>query len=178
MCTKCKQKHVSNPRLQSHKIVHYQQMIFNANKFGQKKPGANGGESDNNTSVSPSRRGTASTPLGDKSTKSPKLGRNNNDGMSMISGNSSGRFSRNMFGNAGGGTNESVRVGTGGQDPLELMNCPSHEGLPLDHYSLTIREFMCKMCLRDIEGTQREVDLNPVPLEEAMKVLESRLNMQ
>jgi hypothetical protein len=118
--------------------------------------------------------------MGDKGTKSPKLGRNNNDGMSMISGNSSGRFSRNMFGNAqnaGGGTNESIRGGNG-QDPLELMSCPSHEGLPLDHYSLTIREFMCKLCLRDIEGTQREVDLNPVPLEEAMKVLESRLNMQ
>lgn len=119
--------------------------------------------------------------MGDKGNKSPKLGRNNNDGMSMISANSSGRFSRNMFGNAqnGGNTNESIRGGTGGgQDPLELMNCPSHEGLPLDHYSLTIREFMCKLCLRDIEGTQREVDLNPVPLEEAMKVLESRLNMQ
>ena len=101
MCTKCKQKHTSNPRLQSHKIVHYQQMIFNANKFGQKKGGVSGAESDNNTSVSPSRRGTSSTPImGEKGNKSPKLGRNNNDGMSMISGNSSGRFSRNMFGNA------------------------------------------------------------------------------
>ncbi len=75
-----------------------------------------GAESDNNTSVSPSRRGTTSTPImGEKGNKSPKLGRNNNDGMSMISGNSSGRFSRNMFGNAqnNGGTNESIRGGTG-----------------------------------------------------------------
>ncbi len=58
------------------------------------------------------------------------------------------------------------------------MSCPSHEGLPLDHYSLAIREFMCRQCLKEIEGTQREVDLNPVPLEEAMRLLESRLNMQ
>lgn len=82
-------------------------MMFNANKFGQKKAG---NESDNNTSVSPSRRGTTSTPvMGDKTTKSPKLSRNNNDGLSMISGNSSGRFSRNMFGAQN--TNESVRGG-------------------------------------------------------------------
>jgi hypothetical protein len=68
-------------------------MIFNANKFGKKS----GGNDSNNNSVSPSRKGT---PV-EKPRKSPKISRNNNDGMSMISGNSSGRFSRNMFGVGG-----------------------------------------------------------------------------
>ena len=106
MCSKCKQKHALNPRLQGHKIVLYQQMMFNANKFGKKSPGG-GNESDNNNSVSPSRRGTTSTPvMGDKVSKSPKPSKNtNNDGVSMISANSSGRFSRNLF----GGAQESVR---------------------------------------------------------------------
>lgn len=136
MCAKCKQRHTANPRLQSHKIVLYQQMIFNANKFAAKK-GAS--ESDNNTSVSPSRRGTAM-----EKSKSPKLNKNNNDGgQSMISANSSGRFSRNMFGGGGpSGTayqNENLK-----QDPLEIMQCPSHEGQPLDHYSLSLREFLCR----------------------------------
>jgi hypothetical protein len=158
-------------------------MIFNANKFGKKGVnGARGENSDsNNTSVSPSRMGT---PNAEKTKKSPKISKNDG-GISMISANSSGRFSRNMFGNNVAGqtaTNESVRMGGGGgggqQDPLELMSCPSHEGLPLDQYSINIREFMCRSCCKDIEGTQREVDLNPVPLEEAMRVLEQRLNMQ
>ena len=186
LCSKCKQKHVANPRLAQHKIVQYQQMIFNANKFGKKggNGAARGENSDsNNTSVSPSRMGT---PNAEKTTKkSPKISKNDG-GISMISANSSGRFSRNMFGNNGAGqtaTNESVRMGGGGgggglQEPLELMSCPSHEGLLLDQYSINIREFMCRACCKDIEGTQRELDLNPVPLEEAMRVLEQRLNMQ
>ena len=169
LCSRCKQKHVQNPRLASHKIVLYQQMIFNANKFGKKAAGAD----SNNNSVSPSRKGTPAN--NEKPKKSPKLSRNNNDGgVSMISANSSGRFSRNMFGGQTA-TNESVRGGGGGgggQDPLEMMSCPSHEGLPLDHYSIGIREFMCRACMKDIEGTQREFDLNPIPLEEAMKLLE------
>lgn len=57
------------------------------------------------------------------------------------------------------------------------MSCPSHEGHILDNYSISIREFMCKQCIHDIEGTQREVDLNPVPVEEAFKILENRMNM-
>jgi hypothetical protein len=84
----------------------------------------------------------------------------------MVSANSSGKFSvRNALGE------------TSYRDPLELMNCPTHEGQPLDLYSLPIREFLCKQCHRELEGTQRELDLNPIPLEEAFKVLEGRLNM-
>jgi hypothetical protein len=90
-----------------------------------------------------------------------------NDAMSM---NSSGKFSmRNVL----GGVNESQRG-----EPLELMMCPSHDGIPLDHYSINIREFMCRQCIREIEGTQREIDLNPIPVEEALRILENRLNMQ
>ena len=58
--------------------------------------------------------------------------------MSMMSANSSGKFSiRNVL---GGGAGNEARGG----EPLELMSCPSHEGLPLDHYSINIREFLCR----------------------------------
>lgn len=77
---------MSNPRLTSHKIVNYQQMIFNGNKFNK----GTTSESASN-SVSPSRKG------GDKAKKSPKI---RNDGASMISANSSGKFSlRNALAN-------------------------------------------------------------------------------
>lgn len=164
MCAKCRTKHAGNPRLASHKIVNYQQMMFNANKFGNSKK-----DDSVNNSVSPTRRGTAAGLVSEKNPgKSPKV-----DGMSIMSANSSGKFSvRNVLG-GGGGINESARG-----EPLELMTCPSHEGMPLDHYSINIREFMCKTCIREIEGTQREIDLNPIGVEDAFKVLENRLNMQ
>ena len=88
-------------------------MIFNANKFGKKKSSsgvAGGGGDSANNSISPSRRGTTSTPImGDRSSKSPKLSaRGGADGQSMISANSSGKFSvRNVFGGGPAGTNES-----------------------------------------------------------------------
>ena len=37
---------------------------------------------------------------------------------------------------------------------------------------------MCKICIKEIEGTQREIDTNAIPVEEAVKLLESRVNMQ
>lgn len=154
LCAKCKGKHTANPRLASHKIVNYQQMIFNGNKFGKKDDGSA------NNSVSPSRR-----PTDVNGAKTPR--KSMNEAMSM---NSSGKFSmRNVL----GGVNESQRG-----EPLELMMCPSHDSMPLDHYSINIREFMCRQCIRDIEGTQREIDLNPIPVEEALRILENRLNMQ
>ncbi len=64
------------------------------------------------------------------------------------------------------------------KEPLEMMICPSHDGQPLNHYSINIREFMCRECLKEIEGTQKEIDTNALPVEEAIKVLESRLSMQ
>ena len=82
----------------------------------------------------------------DKPSKSPKT--RNHDGMSILSHNSSGRFSRLNGLGGGGHANESVRG-----EPLEVMSCPSHDGLPLDHYSLNIREFLCRQCIRDIEGS-------------------------
>lgn len=91
MCNKCKGKHSGNPRLASHKIVNYQQMIFNGNKFGKRDDSAN-------NSRSPTRRGTAignpPTDISQKG-KSPNATANkmNTDGVSMISANSSGRFS-------------------------------------------------------------------------------------
>ena len=146
-------------------------MIVNANKLGKKS------ESTSN-SVSPTRRGTGTNELR-SSSKSPGggLGPKNTpvgDGTSMLSANSSGKYSaRQIFGGPGGGTNESVRG-----EPLEMMQCPSHEGQSLDHYSINIREFMCKLCIKEIEGTQREIDLNPIQIEDAFKILENRLNMQ
>ena len=73
----------------------------------------------------------------------------------------------------GGHANESVRG-----EPLEVMSCPSHDGLSLDHYSLNIREFLCKQCIREIEGSQREIDLAPMPVDEAFKIMEARVQMQ
>lgn len=49
------------------------------------------------------------------------------------------------------------------------MICPSHEGNPLDHYSINIREFMCRICIKEIEGTQREIDTNAIPVEDAIR---------
>lgn len=148
-------------------------MIFNGNKFGRKD------ESTNN-SISPTRRvsGTGASVLDptNRANKSPNNIGTARDG----SANSSGKFSvRNALaggtgqGPSGTGINDSMRG-----EPLELMSCPSHENQPLDHYSIKIREFMCKQCIREIEGTQREIDLNPIPVEEAFKILENRLNMQ
>jgi hypothetical protein len=139
-------------------------MIFNANKFGN--GGRQGSESG---SVSPQRR----TPNSgrDKPNKSPKT--RNQDGMSILSHNSSGKFSRLNGLGGGGQANESVRG-----EPLEVMSCPSHDGLPLDHYSLNIREFLCKQCIREIEGSQREIDLAPMPVDEAFKIMEARVQMQ
>jgi hypothetical protein len=114
-------------------------MIFNANKFGN--TGRQGSESG---SVSPKRR-TPNSGM-DKPSKSPKT--RNHDGMSILSHNSSGRFSRINGLGGGGHANESVRG-----EPLEVMSCPSHDGLPLDHYSLNIREFLCRQCIKDIEGS-------------------------
>lgn len=89
MCTKCKGKHLANSRLAGHKIVNYQQMIFNANKFQKKDDSAN-------TSISPIRRGVSPVD-GSKPTKSPKISRAGADG--TVSANSSGRFSvRNSLG--------------------------------------------------------------------------------
>lgn len=116
-------------------------MIFNGNKFGKRDDSAN-------NSRSPTRRGTGignpTTDISQKG-KSPNATANkmNTDGVSMISANSSGKFSmRQVLGN------ESVRG-----EPLELMTCPSHENMPLDYYSINIREFMCRLCIREIEGT-------------------------
>ena len=62
----------------------------------------------------------------------------------MMSANSSGKFSvRNALGGGAEKTGE----------PLEMMSCPSHEGMSLDHYSMNIREFMCRQCIKEIEGT-------------------------
>jgi len=98
----------------------------------------------------------------------------------MSSANSSGKFSvRHALGNAALDQN---------REPLELMICPSHEGNLLDHYSINIREFMCRVCIKEIEGTQREIDMNAIPVDDAIKskiiwlkiflVLENKLNMQ
>lgn len=134
-------------------------MIFNGNKFGKK----GGDDGSGNNSISPSRR---PTDVG-AGTKTPK--KSMNDAMSM---NSSGKFSMKHVLGGVGTMNESRG------EPLEMMTCPSHDGSPLDHYSINIREFMCKQCIREIEGTQREIDLNPIPVEDALKILENRLNMQ
>lgn len=40
-----------------------------------------------------------------------------------------------------------------------------------------MREFLCRVCIEEIEGTQREIDLNAIPIEEAYKILESKINM-
>lgn len=134
-------------------------MIFNANKFGKSSDSAN-------NSVSPSRRGTTLGDLAAAGGKTPRKSQDN--GASMVSANSSGKFSiKNVLGEK-----------ASSHEPLELMSCPSHDSSPLDHYSINIREFMCRQCIKEIEGTQREVDLNPIPIDDALKVLESRLNMQ
>ena len=89
MCNKCKVKHSSNPRLAAHKIVPYQSMIFNPNKFGKTTPQR---KDDSDLSVSPQRKNNDR-----EKSKSPANGRPS-DGMSVIS-NSSGRFSmRNALG--------------------------------------------------------------------------------
>lgn len=138
-------------------------MIFNANKFGK----GNGGDSNNN-SISPTRRMTATgNDLSRNGGATPK--KSDQAAAVAQSMNSSGKFSvKNAFG----------APSEKGGEPLELMQCPSHENQPLEYYSIPIREFMCKTCLKEIEGTQREVDLNPIAVEDAFKVLENRLNMQ
>lgn len=160
MCQKCRQKHGTNPRLTGHKIINYQSMMFNGNKFGKKE----GGGGSNNNSVSPSRRSGEIAVSGNKTPRKSFID------MGTASMNSSGKFSVR---NALGGGPEGSRA-----EPLELMYCPSHDGSPLDCYSINIREFMCRQCIKEIEGTQREIDLNPIPVEDAFRVLENRLNMQ
>ena len=56
--------------------------------------------------------------------------------------------------------------------------CPSHDNKLLDHYSISMREFVCRSCIEEIEGTQREIDLNAIYIEDAYKVLEGKVNMQ
>jgi len=86
----------------------------------------------------------------------------------MSSANSSGKFSvRGALGNAAGLDQN--------RDPLELMICPSHEGNLLDHYSINIREFMCRICIKEIEGTQREIDMNAIAVDDAIKSIYTKI---
>jgi hypothetical protein len=111
-------------------------MMFNGNRLGKKEGGSN------NNSVSPSRRGTS----GEIAASGNKTPRKSFIEMGTASMNSSGKFSmRNVLGSGGP---EGSRT-----EPLELMYCPSHEGSPLDCYSINIREFMCRQCIKEIEGT-------------------------
>ena len=91
----------------------------------------------------------------------------------MSSAGSSGKFSFKNIVNNGASTGVIME-----KEPLEMMVCPSHEGQLLNHYSINIREFMCRECLREIEGTQKEIDTNALPVDESIRVLESRLSMQ
>ncbi|CDW78080.1 UNKNOWN [Stylonychia lemnae] len=166
LCLKCKNKHQQNPRLQTHKILNYQQMIFSgksmANNTEHESPTPRGGRKghSNQSSQSPGQQRQGTIVANNRKTP----------GQSMSSANSSGKFSvRHALGNTALDQN---------RDPLELMICPSHEGNLLDHYSINIREFMCKICIKEIEGTQREIDMNAIPVDDAIKILENRLNMQ